>query len=239
MTSLVNWSVFLHQGKPMLFLQRPFSQTLYTVENKMLASPVRLDGAFNPSRIMGTMAFVAVCANLTVILAIFGFSALISRFKKRTWTENGTEYEFASLFRRFAAYIIDTLFLLLPPATAIALFMTREGLSHHPFRLFIMIFSTVMFYFIGGFLYHSLLEGMLGTTLGKKICGITVLKADFTACGIGAGFLRNLLRIVDSFFYYLVAAVSLAGTLKWQRLGDLAAETVVVKRKKNAEIPSS
>jgi uncharacterized RDD family membrane protein YckC len=62
-----------------------------------------------------------------------------------------------------------------------------------------------------------------------------VLKADFTACGIGAGFLRNLLRIIDSFFYYLVAAVSLAGTLKWQRLGDLAAETVVVKRKKNAE----
>jgi uncharacterized RDD family membrane protein YckC len=47
-----------------------------------------------------------------------------------------------------------------------------------------------------------------------------------------------LLRIVDGFFYYLVAAVALAGTLKWQRLGDLAAETVVVMRKKNADEPS-
>jgi len=35
---------------------------------------------------------------------------------------------------------------------------------------------------------------------------------------------------VDSFFYYLVAVIALAGTLKWQRLGDLAADTVVVRR---------
>jgi uncharacterized RDD family membrane protein YckC len=235
---LINWNVFMQQGKPMLFLQQPFSQTLYTVENEMLVNPVLLDGEFKPSRIMGTMALFAICANLAVSLAIFGFSALIRRFKKHTWTENETEYEFASLFRRFAAYVLDQLFLLLPPATAIALFMIREGISHHPFRFFIIILSTVMFYFISGFLYHSLLEGMLGTTLGKRLCNITVLKADFTPCGLGAGFLRNLLRIVDSFFYYLVAAVSLAGTLKWQRLGDLAAETVVVVRKKNAEIPS-
>jgi uncharacterized RDD family membrane protein YckC len=56
-----------------------------------------------------------------------------------------------------------------------------------------------------------------------------VLKADFTPCGLSGGFLRNLLRIVDAFFYYLVAAISLAGTSKWQRLGDLVAETVVVR----------
>jgi uncharacterized RDD family membrane protein YckC len=235
----VNWSVFLHQGKPWLFVQQLFSPTLYTVENGTLANPVRLDGPFNPSRVMGTMSLVAVCANLAIFLAIFGCSALIRRFKKRTWKENETEYEFASLFRRFAAYFLDQLFLLLPPVSAIALFVTREEIAHHPVRLFIMVFSTVLFYFIGGFLYHSLLEGMLGATLGKKLCSITVLKADFTPCGLGAGFLRNLLRIVDGFFYYLVAAVSLSGTLKWQRLGDLAAETVVVERKRNAERPAA
>ncbi len=233
--SLANWNVFMHQGKPMLFLQELFYQNLYTVENNMLANPVRLDSAFTPSRIMSRMALIAVCANLVVILAIFGLSALIRRYKKRTWTENGAEYEFASLFRRFTAYLLDTLFLLLPPAIAIALFMTREEISLHPLRFFMIVLSSVLFYVIGGFLYHSLLEGMLGATLGKRLCNITVLKADFSPCGISAGFLRNLLRIVDGFFYYLVAAVSLAGTLKWQRLGDLAAETVVVVRKKNAE----
>ncbi len=235
---LTTWNAFLHQGKPMLLLQQPFSQNLYTVENNVLVDPVRLDGAFNPSRIMRIVALIVVCANLMVILAIFGFSTLIRRYKKRTWTENGIEYEFASLFRRFAAFLLDTLFLLLPPALAIALFVTRDGMSHHPVRFIILIFSTVLFYFIGGFLYHSLLEGMLGATLGKRLCNIMVLKADFTPNGIGAGFLRNLLRIVDGFFYYLVSAVCLAGTLKWQRLGDLAAETVVVVRKKNDMIPS-
>lgn len=231
MSGLVNWNVFMQQGKPMLFLQRPFSQTLYTIRNNSLADPVRLDGAFNGSRIMGTVALIMLCTNLMLALAVLGFSALILRFKKRVWIENKSEYEFASLFRRFAAYLLDTLFLLLPPAAAIALFLTRADIPRHPFQFMIMIFGAVMVYGIGGFLYHSLLEGMLGMTLGKRLCNIMVLKADFTPCGPGAGFLRNLLRVVDSFFYYLVAVVSLAGTLKWQRLGDLAAETVVVRRK--------
>ena len=91
------------------------------------------------------------------------------------------------------------------------------------------LYPAAALFFIGGYLYHSLLEGLFGQTLGKKLCGIRVLKADFTPCGLSAGFLRNLLRIVDAFFYYLVAAISLAGTFKWQRLGDLVAETVVVR----------
>ena len=94
-----------------------------------------------------------------------------------------------------------------------------------------MVLATLVFYFLGGFLYHALLEGLYGATLGKKICGIRVLKQDFTPCGVTAGFLRNLLRIVDAFFYYLVGAVSMAGTLKWQRLGDMVAETIVVRKK--------
>jgi uncharacterized RDD family membrane protein YckC len=34
---------------------------------------------------------------------------------------------------------------------------------------------------------------------------------------------------VDFFFYYLVGVVSMAGTMKWQRLGDIVAETIVVR----------
>jgi uncharacterized RDD family membrane protein YckC len=110
--------------------------------------------------------------------------------------------------------------------------MAGQDLSKNPARAVLMILSLVVFNFLGGYLYSSLLEGLLGATLGKKICGIKVLKADFTPCGLSAGFLRNLMRIVDCFFYYLVAAVSMSGTLKWQRLGDLVAETVVVRKKK-------
>lgn len=81
----------------------------------------------------------------------------------------------------------------------------------------------------GSFFYHSLLEGLWGKTVGKKICGILVLTEEFEKCTLLKGFLRNLLRIIDAFFYYLVAAVSMAGTMKWQRLGDIVAGTVVVR----------
>ncbi len=226
------WDAFIGQGRPMLFAQQITSQTLYTIENGTLANPIRLKGPFHPASMIGRLALVAACANLSMFLAIFGFSAVINRFKDRFWTQDGTRYEFASLFRRFIAYFIDNILLLLPFAVAIAFLFRSGDVSRNPLGFVVMMMFAVVFFFLGGFLYHSLLEGLIGQTLGKKLCGIRVLKADFTPCGLGAGFLRNLLRILDAFFYYLVAAVSLAGTFKWQRVGDLLAETVVVRKKR-------
>lgn len=231
-SAFVHWDVFMQHGKLMLFLQEPFSQALYTIENGALANPVRLKGNFNILGMIGRMAAIAIFGNLIVILSIFGVSALMRKYKNRYWTEQETQYEFASLFRRFIAYLIDNLVLIIPSGILIGLFMVGQDPSKNPARFVLMILSFIVFNFLGGYLYQSLLEGLLGATLGKKICGIKVLKADFTPCGLSAGFLRNLMRIVDAFFYYLVAAVSMSGTLKWQRLGDLVAETVVVRKKK-------
>jgi uncharacterized RDD family membrane protein YckC len=61
------------------------------------------------------------------------------------------------------------------------------------------------------------------------ICGTVVLKENFTKCTLSNGLLRNLLRIVDFFFYYGVGLVSTVATMKWQRLGDIVAETVAVR----------
>jgi len=230
--TFVHWDVFMQHGKLMLFLQEPFSQTLYTIENKTLANPIRLKSNFNIPGMIGRMAVMVIFGNLTVFLAIFGFSALMRKYKNRFWTEQETQYEFASLFRRFIAYLIDNFVLIIVPAILMVLFLAGQDFTRNPARVVLMVLALFVFYFLGGYLYHSLLEGLLGATLGKKICGIRVLKADFTPCGLSGGFLRNLMRIVDCFFYYLVAAVAMSGTLKWQRLGDLVAETVVVRRKK-------
>jgi uncharacterized RDD family membrane protein YckC len=214
----------------MLFVQQSVSQTVYTIENGALANPVRLEGPLNPKRMMGSLAILSISMNLAIFLAIYCFSALIRHFKNRHWTQEKTQYEFASLFRRFIAFFLDTLFLIIPPAVVIALFVTVQDFPRDPLRIMLTVALTLGFYFIGGFLYHSLLEGLFGATLGKKVCGIVVLKADFTRCGLSAGFLRNLMRIVDAFFYYLIAAISMAATLKWQRLGDMVARTVVVRK---------
>jgi hypothetical protein len=129
---------------------------------------------------MGSLAILVISMNLALFLSIYCFSALIGHFKKRYRTREKTQYEFASLFRRFVAFFLDTLFLLLPPVVAIALFLTVHDFPRDPLRIMLTLASMLGFSVIGGFLYHSLLEGLFGATLGKKICGIIVLKADFT-----------------------------------------------------------
>jgi uncharacterized RDD family membrane protein YckC len=193
---------------------------------------VRLKGPFNFTGMMGMgrMALWYGVTNVFSLLAVFGVSAVIARFKKRIWREEVATYEFASLFRRFSAMMIDKLVLLIPPGIIIAFFMHGpDDFEGNPFQFLLPIFSATALFFGGGFLYHSFLEGLFGQTLGKKICGIRVLKADFSPCGLPAGLLRNILRIADAFFYYLVAVIALAANTKWQRIGDLVAETVVVK----------
>src|SRR4030067_3627770 len=131
------------------------------------------------------------------------------------------EFEFPSLFRRALAKTIGFVIITIP-AAAPFYFVLEEGfLVENPFHYFGLFFYSLLVMFLGSFLYHSLLEGLWGKTIGKKICGIIVLKDDFSKCSIGRGFLRNLMRIIDSFFYYLVATVAMAGSIKWQRPREL------------------
>lgn len=79
--------------------------------------------------------------------------------------------------------------------------------------------------------YAFLLEGLYGYTPGKYLLGLVVTKPDGSNCTIGASILRNLLWIVDALpTFNLVAMVSILLTDDNQRVGDLVADTVVVKQ---------
>ena len=80
-------------------------------------------------------------------------------------------------------------------------------------------------------LYYILMEGYLGQTLGKMLLGIKVVREDTgEAPGMKAAAIRTLLRIVDGLFSYAVAFVAVLISDKRQRLGDMAAHTLVVHR---------
>jgi len=80
-------------------------------------------------------------------------------------------------------------------------------------------------------LYYILLEGYLGQTVGKMALGIKVVREDNGEVpGLGGATIRTLLRIIDGLFSYLVAFVSVVATEKRQRLGDMAAHTLVVRK---------
>jgi RDD family len=61
-----------------------------------------------------------------------------------------------------------------------------------------------------------------------SILSLRVVGEDGSPIYLGAAFLRNVLRLVDGLFFYLVAAVSVWASPTRQRLGDRAAHTYVV-----------
>jgi len=68
-----------------------------------------------------------------------------------------------------------------------------------------------------------------GMTPGKKIFNIQVLNADGTPVGWSSSLLRNILRTVDFLpFFYGIGLISMLMNNRFQRLGDLAADTIVV-----------
>ncbi len=81
-----------------------------------------------------------------------------------------------------------------------------------------------------GFGYFWIGEARWTRTLGKHFFELRVVHTDGRRIGYGAAFVRTLLRVVDWLpAAYLVAAALVSLTPKHQRLGDLAARTVVVR----------
>jgi len=70
-----------------------------------------------------------------------------------------------------------------------------------------------------------------GQTPGKKMLGIYVAQADASPITFSASLVRNLLRVVDFLpLFYGFGFASMLLNQRFQRLGDLAANTVVLHK---------
>ena len=90
--------------------------------------------------------------------------------------------------------------------------------------------------------YFTLFEAFWdGRTPGKRIAKIRVIQRSGRGIGLLESMTRNLLRLVDQFpFIYAVGVVSIFLTRDHQRLGDLAADTLVIHDRENlAELSST
>ena len=78
-----------------------------------------------------------------------------------------------------------------------------------------------------------------GATPGKKTFGLKVVHDDLTPISWQASILRNLLRSVDFLpIFYLFGLISTLLNQKFQRLGDLAAGTLVIhQHTENQKLP--
>jgi len=76
--------------------------------------------------------------------------------------------------------------------------------------------------------YYFALESGGGQTVGKRLMRLRVVRADGAPAGMGEIAVRTILRVVDGLFAYLVGLIVMLATgERRQRLGDLAAGTMV------------
>ena len=97
----------------------------------------------------------------------------------------------------------------------------------------------ILFFFMEWF-YPVFFEVLnKGMTPGKIFLGIQVLNGDGTPIGWSPSLLRNILRTVDFLpFFYGFGLVAMLMNDRFQRLGDLAADTIVVYVNNNIQSQS-
>jgi uncharacterized RDD family membrane protein YckC len=142
----------------------------------------------------------------------------------------------AGVGMRAAATVIDSV-LLLALLVAWFVWFAHDGRCDGGFSLNYNVGSTyhsvcgapaALFYLIV-LAYFIVLEKLYGWTPGKLLFGLRVVRADGDG-GIswGAAIGRTLLRVIDGILFYLVAAIAVWSSDRNQRLGDMAAKTLVV-----------
>lgn len=83
--------------------------------------------------------------------------------------------------------------------------------------------------FVGVLAYFVLLEVLFAQTVGKRITGVAVINEDGGKITIRQSLIRNLLRVIDGMFGYLLGLAIMLLSENFQRVGDHVADTVVVR----------
>ena len=86
--------------------------------------------------------------------------------------------------------------------------------------------------------YYFALESGEGQTVGKKLMKLRVVRADGRPAGMREIAVRTVLRVVDGIGVYIVGLIAmLVSGQRRQRLGDMAAGTIVVDASAPAYVP--
>ncbi|TWT91296.1 RDD family protein [Stieleria varia] len=168
------------------------------------------------------------------------------------------EYQLAGPFRRLPAYLVDLVVRWAIIIVAGVLILIVGGMMSFFsgfFGTFAMAIGVIMYFLVSWF-YGSFMEARFnGRTVGKWMCGIRVIDVDGRPVNGRSAILRNLLRVADlmpiaplTLLFVDAAPVPIlatgviglacmVSTKRLQRLGDLAAGTMVVVDERSWRLP--
>ncbi len=182
-----------------------------------------------------------------LFMLALGINWLMSHYRPSSYQFGLTTVELASITRRGFARVIDYFLYIIP----IYLFVMAMGMSSKEqvaenmdkmfdfsqggmfLQLAWLTFGSLLIQLVI-LLVTSLFQGYWGVTLGKWICGIRTVRTTLRPCGFLRSLLREILIVVDTIFTWIwvPAVLSIAFTSCQQRLGDLAADTIVIRNPK-------
>ncbi len=144
---------------------------------------------------------------------------------------------------RFAAFFIDT-FLLTYGGLGLEMLLNQSILKQNWFLAFSSRFPMApslcfwLLFLLWMLLYYVSFEAIGGASPGKYFCRLRVVDLDGSMPTLANVFLRNLCRLFDYPLFFSVAILSMESSHFYQRLGDRAARTIVVKnpRKKTSNV---
>lgn len=137
-------------------------------------------------------------------------------------------YRVAGPFWRFLAFLLDAIFcavFLFAAQMFLGLALTGLGAPEIAFAI-LMFLEFLVVFFYGG-VFEALWNGQ---TLGKRILHLRVVTVEGLPIHGWQAMLRHVLRILDlqPICFGLVGLVAAGLTARFQRLGDLAAGTMVI-----------
>src|ERR1700728_1784685 len=143
------------------------------------------------------------------------------------------EMPLAGIGSRFIALLIDTLIwaagLIVLGLVLWAFKPALQAFSNLSYQWTVAVFTLTIFLLNWG--CFTLFEAFWhGRTPGKRVARIRVIQQSGRAIGIFESMARNFIRYVDQIpFFYAVGVIAVFATRQHQRLGDLAAGTLVVR----------
>ncbi len=144
------------------------------------------------------------------------------------------EFPLAGPGRRLFAYLIDQIALVGLIVGAFLATVMATGGSGSGLGL------GLVAYFVLSWGYGAFCEGLLGgQTLGKRSLGLRVISDQGAPIGLARAITRNVVGAVDgpAPFFFMLGFSSMVLSGRFQRLGDLAAGTIVVALERKDRTP--
>ena len=135
--------------------------------------------------------------------------------------------EYVGVGRRLVATIVDAIIIGILFGVISGIFFIQQDPMPESVEL---LGTRNIASFLISIVYYAALEATTGATIGKRLLGLRVVMVDGTPVDWTSSIIRNVLRIIDFLpVFYLLGAIFVWSTEKNQRIGDLGANTVVIR----------